>query len=79
MLTVETYTTKDLGESSFLLVTGMKLRELRWEGNICWFVFNDRTSCDSLSKDFWFGQAKVPAKSFYDAMATLKNRIFSGR
>ena len=71
------YKTKDLAEASFLLTKKVKLFRIEREGTICWFVFNDKALCDKLISEFWFDNAAVPAKLFYDAVQTLKNRIFA--
>lgn len=71
------YSTKDLAEGSLLLVKNKKLIRLDRQGKIVYFIFADRKSCEELSNQFWFGQCLVNAKSYYEAMTTLKNRIFS--
>lgn len=76
-VTNEIYTTKDLSEASLLLAKGQKLTEIRREGTTCWFEFSDKKTCEELSNQFWFGECLVNAKTYYEAMATLKNRIFS--
>lgn len=77
MPTVETYLTKDLAEASLLLVKGQKLIGMNRESNTCWFEFADKNVCADLSNQFWFGECLVNAKTYFDALATLKNRIFS--
>lgn len=77
MKPVETFRTKDLSEASLLLTKDNQLLEIERDGNTCWFVFEDRKACEELSNQFWFGKCLVNAKSFYEAMNTLKNRIFS--
>lgn len=71
------YKTKDLAEASFFLAKAIPLKRLERDGRICWFIFVDGVKCKRLSEDFWFGQATIQAKGYYDAMQTLKNRIFS--
>lgn len=77
MKPIETFKTRDLPEASLLLTKGSRLLEIERDGNTCWFVFENKKSCEELSKQFWFGECLVDAKSYYQAMATLKNRIFS--
>ena len=72
------YQTKDLAEASFLLTKKVKFLHIEREGRTCWFFFQDRGLCERLTSEFWFENATVPAKIFYDAVQTLKNRIFAG-
>ena len=71
------YFTRDLAEASFLLSKGKLLQRIEREGRICWFVFPDKSECERLSNEYWFGNSLIPAKSFYEAIQTLKNRIFA--
>lgn len=73
---MKTYQVRDLGESGALLTNGNKLVDIRKEGNVCWFVFEDFDECERLSKLFWFGEFKVNAKDYYDSITKLKSRIF---
>lgn len=73
---IEIYKTKDLAEASFLLTKGKRLKLIEREGRVCWFAFEDRQDCENLVNQFWFDNSTVPAKSFYEAMQTLKKRIF---
>ena len=73
----DTYKTRDLAESSFLIAKGKNLRLIEREGKICWFIFDDKEICEQIANDFWFGDSIASAKAFYDAMQTLKNRIFA--
>lgn len=70
------YSTKDLSEASLLLTKNQKLIRLNRQGKTVFFVFGDRKECDDLSSQFWFGQCLVNAKSYFEAIQTLKNRIF---
>lgn len=71
------YSTKDLSEASLLMAKGQKLTGMRREGSTYWFEFTDKKVCEELSNRFWFGECLVNAKTYADALATLKNRIFS--
>ena len=74
----EDYKTKDLAEASFLFTKKQKLVSINREGKTCWFIFENKNECEELSKKFWFEDALIPSKTFYEAIQTLKNRIFSG-
>lgn len=73
------YRTKDLAEASFLLTKSIKFLRIDREGRVCWFIFDDASICENLIAEYWFRNATVPAKTFYEAVQTLKNRIFSSR
>lgn len=73
----EYYKTKDLAEAGFLFTKNKKLVSIDREGRTCWFVFENKNECEELSKKFWFQDALIPSKSFYEAIQTLKNRIFN--
>lgn len=70
------YSTKDLAEASLLLVKNQKLIRLNRQGKTVFFVFEDKKGCADLSNQFWFGECLVNAKSYFEAIQTLKNRIF---
>lgn len=73
----EPYKTKDLAEASALLVMKKTLLKVEREGQICWFVFDDKKNCEKISNNFFFGQLPVNAREYYEAMNRLKNKIFS--
>ncbi len=71
------YSSKDLAESALLLIKDQKLLKMNRQGKTVYFVFADKTRCEELSNQFWFSECLVNAKSYYDAILTLKNRIFA--
>lgn len=71
------YKTKDLAEASALLTKEQKLLRIEREGRICWFVFENRASCQQLSNKFFFDDLLVSARKYYESMMRLKNRIFA--
>jgi hypothetical protein len=73
----EHYKTKDLAEAGFLFTKNQRLISINREGKTCWFNFENKNECQELSKQFWFEDALIPSKSFYESIQTLKNRIFS--
>lgn len=73
----DSYATRDLAEASLLLTKKQKLIRLDRQGKIVYFIFSGKERCEELSNQFWFGDCLVNAKSYYEAMATLKNRIFA--
>lgn len=77
MLINNEYLTKDLGEAAALLCRDIKLLRLQKENNFFWFVFENIKECQVSSNNYWFKRLLVNAKTFKDALDTLKNRIFS--
>lgn len=73
------YFTKDLGEASALLCKSAKLLHLQQENNFFWFVFTDKALCNELANAYWANELQISAKSYYDAMRSLKDRLFSRR
>ena len=71
------YSTKDLSEASLLLTKNKTLIRLERIGKIVYFIFEDKDSCEKLSDQFWFSDCLVNARSYYESMQTLKNRIFA--
>lgn len=71
------YKTRDLAEASILLARKQRLLRIDRQGRICWFVFADKESCERLVYTFWFSECLIDGKTFYQAMETLKNKIFS--
>lgn len=70
------YRTKDLAEASALITTGNSLVRIERENKVCFFIFDDKVSCQAISNKYFFGELLVNARNFYEAMVRLKNRIF---
>lgn len=73
------FESRDLAESSYLLASGIILESVEREGTTCWFVFQDKESCEKLVHQYRFGDSLVQAKEFYGAIQTLKGLIFPRR
>lgn len=73
----EIYKTKDLYEAALIYAKGQKLLNLEGESEFYWFVFEDKKTCEKLANKYWQGSAIVNAKTFADAIRTLKDRIFA--
>ncbi len=71
------YRTKDLAESASLIVCKMALIRIEKEGNICWFIFENKEKCIDISNKYFFGELLLNAREFHEAITRLKNRIFS--
>lgn len=77
MKKITEYRTKDLAESTALIVSQAKLLRIEREGSTCYFIFENQKNCESISNEFFFGDLQVNARDFYENMNRLKNRIFS--
>lgn len=73
------YKTKDLHEAALLYADGVKLVDVEGVGKTCWFVFDNKSECEKISKLYWAGDAEVKAKAYSDALRTLKDRLFANK
>ena len=71
------YRTKDLYEASFLYAHLQKLLGLEKDGRYYWFIFADKYTCEKLSNAYWSGDININAKTYSDAIRTLKDRLFA--
>lgn len=71
------YSTRDLSEAAALIIFHQNLIRLERHGRIVYFIFSDKNRCEEISNQYWFGECLVNAKSYYEAMTTLKHRIFN--
>ena len=73
----ELYKTRDLAEAAMLLVMKRNLLDIKRDGRICWFIFEDIRRCEELSHQFFFETILVDARSYHEAISKLKNRILT--
>ena len=73
----DTYHTKDLTVSAVFLTLGRKIMKIEIIVNICWFIFVDSKKCQEIVNRLWYDRCMVDAKSYYNSITKLKNRIFS--
>ncbi|PIQ71371.1 hypothetical protein COV87_03825 [Candidatus Roizmanbacteria bacterium CG11_big_fil_rev_8_21_14_0_20_37_16] len=71
------YKTKDLPESAALIYKKQNLLRIDRQGKICWFIFENKSECEKLSREFFFGELTVNAREYYEIVVRLKHRIFS--
>lgn len=74
---MKNYRTKDLAEASFLYASGKRLIESEHKDGRVWFAFQDKPSCEELVCSYWRKEASVDAKTYADALRTLKDLIFN--
>ncbi len=71
------YSTKDLYEAATLYTLNITFLGLERDGQICWFNFANDELCKKTADAFWSRKVKVDAKSYAEAIRTLKDRIFA--
>lgn len=76
---MDTLKTKDFYLGSALLASNCKLIKLEPEGNFYWFVFADSDRCRRLSDAYWANELEVLAKSYAEAIRSLKDRLFANK
>lgn len=70
------YRTKDLGEASALLASGISLLRLERESSYFYFIFENKDT-KIISDKYWFGELLINARHYNDAIRSLKDRLFA--
>ena len=71
------YLTKDLYEGAFLYANRSKFLGLEKENNYYWFIFEDKKQAEALSNQYWQKEGQVNAKSYAEAIRSLKDRLYA--
>lgn len=72
------FTTYDLGLAATLLATGFALDYLdNTNPRKVQFVFKRRSTLDAVIQNYWGNTCHVDAQTYFNALKTLKNRIYS--
>lgn len=71
------YKTKDLAEAGALILMKQNFSGIERNEKICWFIFSDKTECQKISNQFFFGKLLVNAKDYYQTLTVLKHKIFN--
>jgi hypothetical protein len=72
-----TYKTTDLALSSYLSLTVNLLEIVRLEGNRCEFVFQESAELLLKIESFFNNTARVSPVNYFNAIKSLKTRIYS--
>lgn len=75
-MAINEYVTKDIGEASAILASGIKLLRLEQDGQFFWFIFQGKDTIKTADK-YWSGDLAVIAKNYNDSYKTLRDRIFA--
>lgn len=73
------YKTKDLEESSALIVKGLILKKVTYSSGTCFFLFADVPQCEELSAAFFLGDLQCNARELFNAYRRLRSTIFKAR
>ena len=74
----EQFQTADLGLATALCCIGYKLITLdKQDKRKVSFIFKREVGIDKDSNDYWADYTEVKARSYFDNLRTLKNRIYS--
>jgi len=74
----EVWTTYDLGVATALLCAGFELRSLdKANPRKALFVFRKARTIDGTANAYFADQLKLNARSFFDQLKALKNRLYS--
>ena len=71
------YKTKDQYLAALLYAKGHTLETTEWNMGVCYFVFGGEEKCQNCVSDYYKSKIKVDAKSFVDALNTIKGIIYS--
>lgn len=74
------FTTYDLGVSAALLTAGYKLHRLdrtHSRDRRVLFVFEHKQGIDDAANRFFSDQLRVKARSYFDNLKALKNKLYS--
>lgn len=69
---------KDINQASFLKLKKLKLlRELEWQENSAYWIFEDDGYADELIESYINGNATGNLKGFAEAQKTLKQMLYN--
>lgn len=72
------FTTYDLGVSAALLCLGYKLERLERDNpRKALFVFKRKAGIEEYANRYFTDQLEVKARSFFDSIKALKNKLYS--
>ena len=72
------WTTYDLGVSSALMCSGFELLALdKTNPRKALFIFRRTDQIDEIADQYFADRLEVKARSFFDAVKALKNRLYS--
>jgi hypothetical protein len=76
--TIKYFSTFDLGCSAALISLGFELYSLNKENpHKVQFIFYRENDIENVVKDYWSDRLEVKARTFFNNIKMLKNRIYS--
>jgi hypothetical protein len=75
---VNYFYTHDLGCSAALIACGYELTSLdKANPRKAMFIFNRSRGIDEVAGDYWADRLKINARSYFDTIKMVKNRLYS--
>jgi hypothetical protein len=75
-LNTNTFLSRDLYFSAYLLTTGHELLSFKHDtSGFFWFVFEDRGECELFERQFQLDELTVNAKGITESIKYLKRRV----
>ena len=72
------FRTFDLGVCAALVSSGFQLASLdRSNPKKCEFLFENRLDIGTIAEDYWADKLKINARTFFDNVRAIKNRLYS--
>ena len=72
----DTIEIKDLYLAGLWYAKGMRFSGVRREGKQCWFVFTNKSECRMIESRYYSQEETVVAKTYSDAIRTLKGLLY---
>jgi len=73
---IDLFESRDQYISALLFSMGLKLEDTRRDGNVVFFIFENKQKCEEIQKKFYQNQLKINPKNFIDGLITIKHLIF---
>ena len=70
------YLTRDIGEATALVATGLPMRDIQWKNDTAFFIFRDPKRCEDLAREYYFGNLTINARIFYETIRTVKRKLY---
>jgi hypothetical protein len=77
-ITPDVFTTYDLGVSAALLCSGCELSSIdKKEPKKALFIFRKKRKIEQIANSYFSDTLKVKARSYFDTLKALKNKLYA--